>query len=114
MNGDPKRSSKGELVAGADSVMELSVEGIDAPDECAVDAGVIVAARSRETNLPFSRGWPFQELFRARLLVNAENKRPKENIYNTFEARGDSEMLGHWTLNGVMLDDVTWDVRRRR
>ena len=114
MNGDPKRSSKGELVAGADSVIELSVEGVDAPDECAVDAGVIVAARSRETNLPFSRGWPFQELFRARLLVNAENKCPKENVYNTFEARGDSEMLGRWTLNGVTLDDVTWDVRRRR
>ena len=74
MNGDPKRSSKGELVAGADSMMELSVEGVDAPDECAVDAGVIVAAWSRETNLPFSRDWPFQELFCARLLVNAEIK----------------------------------------
>ena len=51
MNGDPNKSSKGELVAGADRVMELSEEGVDAPDECAVDAGVIVAALSRETNL---------------------------------------------------------------
>ena len=55
-------------------MMELSEEGIDAPDECAVDAGVIVAALSQETNLPFSWGWPFQELFRARLLAEAENR----------------------------------------
>ena len=74
MNGDPNRSSKGELVAGADRVMELSEEGVDVPDECAVDAGVIVAALSRETNLPFSQGWPFQELFHARLFVDAENR----------------------------------------
>ena len=42
MNGDPKRSSNGELVPGADRVIELSVKGVDAPDDCAVDVGVIV------------------------------------------------------------------------
>ena len=74
MNGDPNKSSKGELVVGADRVMELSEEGVDAPDKCAVDAGVIVPALSRATNLPFSRAWPFQELFRTRLFADAENR----------------------------------------
>lgn len=46
MNGNPNRSSKAGLEAGADRVIELSVEGIDTPDELGVDAGVIVAARS--------------------------------------------------------------------
>ena len=46
MNGDPNRSLKGELVLGIDKVIELSVDGVDAPDNCAVDAGVTVAAWS--------------------------------------------------------------------
>jgi len=46
VNGDPNRSSKGELVPGVDKVIELLVDGVDAPDDCAVDAGVTVAARS--------------------------------------------------------------------
>ena len=44
MSRDPKRSSNSELIPGVDRVMELSVEGVDAPDDCAVDVGVIVAA----------------------------------------------------------------------
>lgn len=67
MNGDPKRSSNGELVPGADRVIELSVEGIDTPDDCAVDAAVIVAARSQEMNLPLCHGWSLQELETASL-----------------------------------------------
>jgi len=56
VNGDPKRLLNGELVLGAERVTELSVEGIDAPDDCAVEAGVMVAARSWATNLPLCHG----------------------------------------------------------
>ena len=47
LKGDPKRSSNGELVPGAEWVIELSVEGVDAPDNCLVEAGVTVAVFSR-------------------------------------------------------------------
>ena len=56
VNGDPKRSSNGELVPGAERAIELSDEGVDAPDDCVVEEGVIVAALSRATNLPLCRG----------------------------------------------------------
>ena len=56
MSGDPKRSSNGELAPSADRVIELSVEGVDMPDDCAVDAGVIVAAQFRAMNLPLCCG----------------------------------------------------------
>jgi len=56
VNGDPKRLSNSELVLGAERVTELSVEGVDAPDDCAVEAGVTVAARSQAMNLPLCHG----------------------------------------------------------
>ena len=56
VNGDPKRSSNGELVPGAERAIELSDEGVDAPDDCVVEEGVIVAALSRAMNLPLCRG----------------------------------------------------------
>jgi len=34
VNGDLNRFSKGELVPGADKVIELSVDGVDVPDDC--------------------------------------------------------------------------------
>ena len=68
-NGDPNKSSNGELMVGVDRARELSVEGVEVPEDWVVEAGVMVAARSRETNRPFSRGWPFQELECASLLI---------------------------------------------
>ena len=49
---------------------ELSVDGVDVPVDGVVDAGVIVAALSLDMNFPFCRGWFFQELVGARLLMS--------------------------------------------
>jgi hypothetical protein len=100
VNGDPKRLSNGELVPGAERVMELSVEGVDAPDDCAVEAGVTVAARSRATNLPLSRGWSFQELDSASLLMTVEDE---VICMKTLKARGD---FGDDRPFNVECDDV--------
>ena len=62
MNGDPKRFSNGDLVPGSDRVIELSVNGVDSPDNCAAEVGVMVAAQSQVMNLPLCHGWSFQEL----------------------------------------------------
>ena len=56
MNGNLKRSSNCELVPGFDKVIELSVEGVKAPDTCAVNVGVIVDAWSWAINLPLCHG----------------------------------------------------------
>jgi len=62
VNGDPKGSSNGEPVLGIDRLIELSVDSIDSPDNCAAEADVTVAAQSQVTNLPLCCGWSFQEL----------------------------------------------------
>ena len=50
---------------------ELSVDGVDVPVGGVVDDGVIVAALSLDTNFLFCRGWFFQELVGAKLLMSA-------------------------------------------
>jgi hypothetical protein len=52
-------------------MMELSVEGVDVPEDAVLDDGVIVAALSLGANLPLILGWPIQELLDARVLVGA-------------------------------------------
>jgi len=57
--------------------MELSVEGVDVPVEgvdVPVDEGVMVAARSRETNRPLTRGWSLHETLGARLFLSIEDR----------------------------------------
>ena len=56
-------------MAGVDRARELSVEGVEAPEDWVVEAGVMVAAWSRAMNQPFCRGWPFQELDCTSLLI---------------------------------------------
>jgi len=62
VNGDPKGSLNGEPVLGIDRLIELSVNGVDSPDDCAAEADVTVSVRSQATNLPLCHGWSFQEL----------------------------------------------------
>jgi len=47
---------------------ELLVEGVDVPEDAAVDEGVMVAALSQSANLPLILGWLIQEVVGARLL----------------------------------------------
>lgn len=74
MNGDLNKFLNGELVPRFDRVIELSVEGVNVPDDCAVVAGVIVAAQSQATNLPFCHGWSFQELECTKLLMGVKDR----------------------------------------
>jgi hypothetical protein len=67
-------------------MMELSVEGVDVPEDAVLDDGVIAAALSLGANLPLILGWPIQELLGARVLVGAGDK-VVDNKGNTREAR---------------------------
>jgi hypothetical protein len=67
-------------------MMELSVEGVDVPEDAVLDDGVIVAALSLGANLPLILGWPIQELLGARVLVGAGDE-VVDNEGNTREAR---------------------------
>jgi len=49
---------------------ELSVDGVDVPEDGVLDEGVIVAARSRGMNLPLLLGWSFQDVLGARLFMS--------------------------------------------
>ena len=53
--------------SGTESVRELSVEGVDVPEDAELDEGVIVAARSRDANFPLTLGWSLQEFLGARV-----------------------------------------------
>ena len=53
--------------SGTESVRELSVEGVDVPEDAELDEGVIVAARSRDTNFPLTLGWSLQEFLGTRV-----------------------------------------------
>jgi len=75
--GGSKGSLNGELESGTESVMELSVEGIDVPVEgveVPVDEGVIVVAQSQETNRPLTRGWSLHEMLGTRMFLSAEDE----------------------------------------
>lgn len=54
--GDPKGSSNSDVVPIVERARELSVEGVEAPDACADEVGMMVTALSRATNLPLCRG----------------------------------------------------------
>ena len=47
-NGDSNRSSNGELMAGVDRARVFSVEGIKVPEDCVVEAGVMVARTTQQ------------------------------------------------------------------
>jgi len=55
-------------------VSELSVEGVDVPEDGVLDEGMIVAALSRGMNLPLLLGWSFQDVLGASLLMSVENE----------------------------------------
>lgn len=55
-------------MSGTKSVSKLLVEGIDLPEDPVLDEGVMVAALSREINLPLLLGWSLQDVPGARLL----------------------------------------------
>ena len=88
-SGGSSGSSNGESNSG-DSVIELSEEGVDVP----VDDGVMVAALSRDANLPFCRGCSFQVVLGARLLVCVGDEMV-DNAESTPSTRAGSEIMGH-------------------
>jgi len=57
-----------------ESASELSVDGIEVPEDIVENNGVIVAAQSQGTNLPLTHSWSFQEVLGARLLASVETK----------------------------------------
>ena len=55
------------MESGTESVRELSVEGVDVPEDAELDEGVIVAVWSRDTNFPLTLGWSLQEVLGTRV-----------------------------------------------
>ena len=55
------------MESGTESVRELSVEGVDVPEDAELDEGVIVAAWSWDTNFLLTLGWSLQEVLGARV-----------------------------------------------
>lgn len=66
--------ANGELMAGVDRARELSVEGFEVPEDCVVEAGVMVSAWSQAMNWPLCHGWSFQELDCASLFITTASE----------------------------------------
>ena len=81
-----KGSSNGQAGSKSEREIELSVEGVDVPEDAVLDDGVIVAALSLAANLPLTLGWSIHKLLGARMLVGAGDD-AVDNIENTHETQ---------------------------
>ena len=62
------------------------MDSINVPEDAVDDEGVMVAARSRGTNLPLTRGWSLQVLLGARMFVSIGDDgfdKCWRHVYNT-------------------------------
>jgi hypothetical protein len=88
------------------------------PEDGVLDAGVMVAARSRGTNRPLTLGWLFHMLLDARMCFTTVGDDGVDKTARTrllHELISDKIAVRCWTSDVAVLDGVTltWDDGRK-